>query len=404
MSGLDDGWDDDASLDVSQQEEEEEEERGGWGEDDDLDLDREDDEIVQPMAAVSPAPAMTTDHFQRHGIQQGDGMLQEDGEDNDMEHDTNGWGDEDDDLHLDDDLFNETENFNHSPHQEPQPEQHHIRHQEGLHSTGMDDPAESDGWSEEDELLVVDDDDAEMAPPKQTGSAEGNPKSIHLRHELEAYIRSLSHMLSSINAILDYEYNTLEKAHELHAYYASREKLAHYTRTKELHRMDYEVILPYGHVETDKAQIAEYLSDESLVSRCSNQSLLADLLQVMTGSDLLVRPQYMAICYAHWCHFKIHLGEGERGDMVHCSCKLHLSLPTAEGKRLNVAELHASVVFAPDQPMVEYHLHSIHVLLLEQDFFQLRGTAEFLGMMEEHMDEFPEQQQQGYGSNTPADN
>jgi hypothetical protein len=409
MSGLDDGWDDDASLAVSQQEEEEEEEEGGgWGEDEDLDLDGEDEEMVQPMASVSPTPAMTTNHFQQHGIQQGDGMLQEDGEDNEMEQNANGWGDEDDDLQLDDDLnldddgSNQNDNSNQYPHQETQPEQHHIRHQQGFNSASMDDdPAESNGWSDEDELLVGDDEAAEIAPPKQNAPADGNPKSVRLRHELEAYIRSLSHMLSSINAILDYEYNTPGKAHELQAYYATREKLAEYTRTKELHRMDYEVILPYGHVETDKAQIAEYLSDESLVSRCSNQSLLADLLQVMTGSDLLVRPQYMAICYAHWCHFKIHLG-GERGDMVHCSCKLHLSLPTAEGKRLNVAELHASVVFAPDQPMVQYHLHSINVLLLEQDFFELRGTAEFLGMMEEHMDDFPEQQ--GYSSNTPADN
>ena len=40
-----------------------------------------------------------------------------------------------------------------------------------------------------------------------------------------------------------------------------------------------------------------------------------------------------------------------------------------------------------------YHLNSIDVLLAEEDFPKLAGTAGFLSMIEGHLDEYADQQQ-----------
>jgi hypothetical protein len=190
-------------------------------------------------------------------------------------------------------------------------------------------------------------------------------------------------MLSSINAVLEFEYNTPQKAEELVEYYDSRPKLAEYTRSKELHRMNYKVVLPHGHVETNKERILaeNLLSDNSLVSRAANQSLLADLLQVITGNDLIVQPQYFAICVATWCEFTIHIGD-QGADMVDCRATLSISLPTEQGDRLSIAEVSVLVIFSPSQPMVEFKVLKIDVLL--EDHSQLVGVAEFINAMEGH--------------------
>ena len=258
-------------------------------------------------------------------------------------------------------------------------------------TTTFSSPVPNDGWDEgDDDDLNFDDDwgDNEddnnnnnntiTAPPPPSQQQQQSQRIIQ---ELENYVSSLQRMLSSINAVLEFEYNTPQKAYELVEYYATRPQLAEYTRTKELQRMNYQIVLPYGHVETNKEQILanNLLPDDSLVSRASNQSLLADLLHVITGHDLIVRPQYMAICVASWCQFTIHLGD-QRKDMVDCQAKLHLSLPTEQGDRLDVAVIHVSAVFAPSQPLLEYKVHKIDVLL--QDHSKLASTAEFILAME----------------------
>ena len=357
MAGLDDGWGEDDDLAMS-------EEGDGWGEDEDLFDDEERESGTNLVADVQHPP-----ESEQQTIVAKDGW-----DDSDLA----GFGDEWDYDDGDNDKVQTME----QQMAESSPE-----HRVGI-TAGADGVLRNDhdGWS--------DDEDAFEKGIGDHGIQHrgANPKVEGLAIELESYVRSLSHMHTSINAILEFEYNTPEKAYELQEYYASRANLAEYTRTKELERMEYQVLLPHGHLETNKAQIAEFLPDSSLISRCSNQSLLADLLQVMTGSDLLVRPQYLASCFAHWCQFKIHLG-GERGDMVHCQTKLQLSLPTSSGPRLTIAELSAMVVFIPNQPMVEYQLNSIDVLLAEQDYPKLSGTAEFLSMIEGHFNEYADQQQ-----------
>jgi hypothetical protein len=105
----------------------------------------------------------------------------------------------------------------------------------------------------------------------------------------------------------------------------------------------------------------------------------------------LVRPQFMAICVAHACKFTIHLGDG----LVDCACQLRLSLPKADGQPLNIANIHVSIVFAPDQPMIQYRVNAIDVLL--EEYGALSSTADFL--MECQMDELVEEDLQ----HAPAD-
>ena len=220
-------------------------------------------------------------------------------------------------------------------------------------------------------------------PPSGMMPINRNPQISKMVENISNYVTSLNRMLSSINAVLEFEYNTPQKAEELVEYYGSRPKLAEYTRSKELHRMNYKVVLPHGHVETNKERILaeNLLSDKSLVSRAANQSLLADLLQVITGNDLIVQPQYFAICVATWCGFTIHIGD-QGADMVDCRATLSISLPTEQGDRLSIAEVSVLVIFSPSQPMVEFKVLKIDVLL--EDHSQLVGVAEFINAMEGH--------------------
>jgi hypothetical protein len=271
-----------------------------------------------------------------------------------------------------------------------------------------------DGWGEDDDLFGDDGDDHEdddgngngfplAAPaiaPENTTTTTAQSRSIptpqshhvptpndcskeshNVVAELSNYIKSLDRMLSSINAVLEFEYNTCQKGEELVEYYEKRPQLAEYTRTKELPRMNYEVVLPDGYVETNKERIIgeNLLPDDAIISRAANQSLLADLLMVITGHDLIVRPQYMTVCIATWCKFVIHRGD-HGADMIDCRARLSLFLPTSKGDRLSIAEVTVSVAFSPSQPMVVFKVVKIEVLL--KDFSKLIGVADLIGAME----------------------
>ncbi|KAL3927583.1 MAG: hypothetical protein SGARI_005281 [Bacillariaceae sp.] len=79
-------------------------------------------------------------------------------------------------------------------------------------------------------------------------------------------------------------------------------------------------------------------------------------------------------------------------DKISCSVKPN---------RLDVADVHVSVVFSPGQPMIEYKVHKIDLLL--QDMSQLLGTAEFIFAMEGHLDEVPGHFESEQLQNAPSD-
>jgi hypothetical protein len=393
---LDDGWGDDDDLDVSEASPFDD----GWGDDNDLfgddegGDDKEDADIGFPPAA--PAPALSSVEAMQSNDVWGDDddLFGDDGSDDEEDADLgfppaataaakataaatatavssseafqsdNGWDN-------DDDLFGDDEE-----------------------DAGLGFPpaatATTEAASNSDAFRSNNDKNASMPTPTTTTQNHGIPMSQSLNvavpkesdsmvSKLSNYVNSLDRMLSSINAVLEFEYNTYQKAEELVEYYEKRPQLADYTRTKELQRMNYEVVLPNGYVEANKERIIDehLLPDDAITSRAANQSLLADLLQVITGHDLIVRPQYLTTCIATWCKFKIHYGD--HGNMIDCRAHLSLFLPTEEGDRLNIAEVTVSVIFSPSQPMVEFKVLKIEVLL--KDFSKLHGVAAFLSAM-----------------------
>jgi hypothetical protein len=377
----------------------------GWDDDDDLDITLLDDNNADTNTDLKAAAG-------------GGGGWEEDeelfGDDDDVNDNVGtaavgGWGD--DDLNFDDDDNNDSNQQHQAPeppHGSSEPENNNT-FGAGFQLPGGNDggaaaAATRSGWEEDEELF--DSDDGEGGEIEVIEKAPSPPPpSNDLLQQLEDYVSSLSRMQSSINALLDFEYNTPEKAQELLDYYSARPGLAEYTRTKEVPRMNYQVILPDGHVESDKQKIAQdHLPDHSLIARCANQSLLADLLQVLTGPDLVVRQQFLAICVAQMCQFRLHIGDEGR-DMLQCNCMLQLSLPVEEGPRLNIATIRTTVAFSPKQhepPMVKFQVDKIIVTLKESQYSKLQKVADFLTMMEGHLNELPGHEDLAL-QNAPAD-
>lgn len=200
-----------------------------------------------------------------------------------------------------------------------------------------------------------------MEPPSSL-----DPRSLKLRQDLEAYLIQLPMLQSSMNALLQAEYNTPEKASELVAYYMDRPALTEYTIEKELARLEYSMLLPCQQVGSqtpqlvqDKNEIAKHIiasQQFSLLGRCANQSLLADILQVITGPDRLIRPQFMATAVADACRFRLDMQQ----DIVLAQAQLGLTIPTEQG-RWKVGELMVQIIFRPNpqQPFVEYRIQDI---------------------------------------------
>lgn len=259
--------------------------------------------------------------------------------------DDDGWGDDDDlnDLELDDNV---------GVGEEKPPAKMTL--------TATASTPVVDGWGDDDEDFFGEEKDEDVAG-QDDGQSIPAPSRLDSRlyGDIEAYILSLNHIGPSANALLDAEYNNCEKAAELCAYYAERPGLTAYTIEKELARMEYELILQPTSPRpiTDKNEVARWLSqDRSLLSRCANQSILADLLQVLSAPDCLIRPQFMATAIAEACRFRIDMVR----SLVQVQALLGLCLPTETG-RWRVAEISVQVSFVPNphQPWIEFRLESI---------------------------------------------
>jgi hypothetical protein len=263
---------------------------------------------------------------------------------------SNGWGDDDDALQFEDDDDNDADD----------PEQ-------PLHSRSH--PAQPDSSFYPNLATGLSHSSAPALASSSTAAVE-DP----LYEELVAYIGSLEQLSISINAVLEAEYNeSRDKAEEILEYYRDRPGLAAYTVDKELSRMEYVVTIPQSSrtllptsTITDKDQIANLLRQQkytqgplSMLVRSANQSILADLLQVCTGHDRLVRPQYMASAMAQACRFHLDFAS----ERLHVEAHLSLSIPTSSG-RWEVAHIAASVEFVPLEydPTIRYRLDSMQVL------------------------------------------
>ena len=215
---------------------------------------------------------------------------------------------------------------------------------------------------------------------------------------------------------VDVEGSSKSAASDLRTYYTTRPGLKKYTLGVELARMDYKLILQNGKVINDKDVIRSYfgvsstgerldggvdddegneeVSIEELLVRSANQSLLADMLVALTGSEdnnslsesggglILSGPALCMTSVAESCQFKIDLSS----DVVEAVCLLAISVPFHDDAaithakmsyhgnvddiikdgRLILARAQVSVRFRPgdgeemnDEPTVQYTVQSI---------------------------------------------
>lgn len=165
-------------------------------------------------------------------------------------------------------------------------------------------------------------------------------------------------------------------AKDIQSYYADRPELRNYTLGVELDRdLDYTLILKDGQSVTDKTAIRDHfgyrknddektdqyqgngnVSKEELLIRASNQSLLADALVALTGSEevlhsritqtkiglILPGPTLSMTSVVEKCHFTVDL----QGGRVEAICVLAISVPI-EDRRLVLAR---AILIANFQP------------------------------------------------------
>ncbi|KAL7559426.1 hypothetical protein ACA910_009986 [Epithemia clementina (nom. ined.)] len=241
-----------------------------------------------------------------------------------------------------------------------------------------------DGWDDDDlSALGDDDDEAEneeienddysqqhQPPPAETAHHQQPPQIPPIYHELRQYFEILPHLPSSINALLEAEHNSNpEKAWDLVRYYQERPGLADYTLKKELPRMHYTWMDPFTGepIQDDKAAISHLLLQEvksnphSILPRCANQSLLADLMEYLSSSsdqqqqDGLIQQRFHMASQTERVEFILEPADAT----VLVKAVLQLCLPHPSRGMLPVASLRVSCQFAPNIPLWHYHLESI---------------------------------------------
>ena len=245
-----------------------------------------------------------------------------------------------------------------------------------------------DGWDDDDLDLDIPDDDA-------VDSSIERSRGTDRRRELSAieqgiycslvdYIKSLPHIVSSLNAVFEAEYNTYDNALHLHEYYNTRPRLRDYTLETELPRMEYVVVGRDNTVLTEKQDVADFVANQpnTVLFRCANQSLLADVLTVLTGPDRFIRTQHFATAVATMCKFTLY------SSQVHCDCRMKLSLPGISGQPIDVAHLDLSIDLQPEIPSVHYQLKEVVMLMGADEVAQLEDSAVFLAAMAMDDDSF----------------
>jgi len=194
-------------------------------------------------------------------------------------------------------------------------------------------------------------------------------------------------ILPPLRASLDSKYNTIECASELRSYYKSRPEMRSYTLETELPRADYVVLVNDAEGKTQELtttqEIQEYFASkgdkndldetEDIILRASNQSLLADILAALTGSDKLIRMQHFVTGVAAKCQFSIDLRKDECNNRgVTVTSTLLVSMPSGDFERsdarLNLANIHVRAQFHPssapeDHDQVRYEILSLEPLL-----------------------------------------
>ena len=205
---------------------------------------------------------------------------------------------------------------------------------------------------------------------------------------------SSSSLLNSINDELALKHNNKEKALELCRYYHERENLREYTLDAEVPRMDYQIMISDDLILTETQEIQHYFHNhpvdnlvDDMLLRASNQSILADLFPVITGTgaDKIIRMQFGANAVANKCRLVLDM-RGRRMRTLQVECTLTVSVPagssssmststststgtssssSSSSAKLDLAALRFMIHFSPEPsaPFIKYQLVSIQPLL-----------------------------------------
>ena len=231
-----------------------------------------------------------------------------------------------------------------------------------------------------------------------SGSSDHGINDTTVEKTLKAYIYDLGNgtLLNKTNQILGSSLNCREEALELCRYYHDRPQLRDYTLNTEVPRMDYQVMISDEVVLTETVEIQKHFSDypiddlvDDMLLRSSNQSLLADIFQIITGPDLIIRNQFLATAVATTCRFVIDMRRSNQPQRhLQADCQMIISVPSGESyqSKLNLSSLRLLIHFCPEpaSPSIKYEIVSIRPLLnplVQSDETQIRLAAETL---EEH--------------------
>jgi hypothetical protein len=264
----------------------------------------------------------------------------------------------------------------------------------------MDDTNCNDQWNFHDESFDFDDGVSTKSFPSEGRESRQSSVRSEAEQELRSYMIFFTDpfLTEKINNVFQAHYNNPQVALQLCQYYYARTNLKSYTIKAELNRMNYTLILDHDTVLTSNDDIENWyfhtllplLSDDNknpneylvhdMLMRCSNQSLLADVLEALTTDDIqskckapLIRHRFQASPLAKKCRFVVDLRDPNDeasilGRHVQVDVTLVISIPTMQNSpndRLDLASIRILIEFSPEPnaPRLSYSAVSIDPLL-----------------------------------------
>jgi len=186
-----------------------------------------------------------------------------------------------------------------------------------------------------------------------TGSNES--KSIH--HQIRQYEKNIEQQEKCPGTLNEAINGLLPSTKAVIEYYEARPALAKYTITKELGRIKYTVFTHDDRILTDPTDITLYYKEhhqqsennnDDLLWRCSNQSLLADVIAALTSIEGLIRPQLYAAVAVDYISIVMNF----KTKRIHAECFLKVSIPCNGGEeddRISLAGALVTVKFCPNE-------------------------------------------------------
>lgn len=222
-------------------------------------------------------------------------------------------------------------------------------------------------------------------------------EQLSMADQLMQYVHSLSngHAVATTNGVLSRECNSAEAAQVLSDYHKSRPKLRDFTLQTEVPRMDFMVIVSDGNFLTSAEHIQSHFGEkkdinddeaEELLLRSSNQSILADSMNAISGEGRIVNPNLQAVAVARKCQFTIDLRTNtwRKKKTLQVLCELDVSVPTKEHELLKIATVKLQVLYSPAQSTSPAPALSSKILYcapcidLAQDMHKILQAAEML--------------------------